>query len=598
MRSLLSVSLAFSLSFPVFATDRDCEEHFSQFLSLAQEVTPQVVAYYDPSQPISKWMIPLHRLRDQVRRLFQILHEGDYPIIALDDATPVNAYALATDAFGKLPPEQRSLVDLQKIKEGVFQLLEDVEKYPLKLRQFIDETASLAAEERVLASFLKKNSASAFTNEIDLPVIHTRDDGSVEVESRKEYFGNEVQILNSLKRIRRKLRERNGSVFFGLDESNNMAVAHAIHIKKLETYMHELKRAQSLNPGQSLPEDLQGVLTRISSLYEGEPGKSLKAQFKPPLWASNRIHWMQLGGELRSVFEKDFPRLIDREQNQKIIQFIQNLTPEERRALGITDAAKAVDLLSRTKWLSVIPLGSTLGGGLYEGALRAYDYFIADSKAKEHCASLEEDLAFVECVQEYLQVRFPQQVIWEQFTDQAAFVNIEGQVTDPKVINEVEDVMRRRQKLIQREKFYENARAQLSEFVKQMMEDHDLSSQHYRRRVIEMPEEEGFILGLIGSENPKIPSYLQFQFPLDFKLYRLKIQTILRAGYGSEDQQKGLDELYAQTPALTDELKALLNERQRFKKWGNATPPSPQAGIVSTSPGSGLKALPWFWFRR
>lgn len=606
MRQMFILIFLFSFALHSAYGQSDCESEFVRFIQIAQEVTPPIQNHYDPERPISKWIVSLNQIRDRVRGLFQILHEGDYPIIALDDANPVNAYALATDAFQRLPEEQKKLVDIDKIKANLVDLLNRVEAYPENLQKFIDETANLSAEEKLITEYLKSEHDTTFAIQLELPVIQTDGSGKLLIQSRKEYFANDIQLLNTLKRIRRKLRDRNGAIFFGLDEANNLAVSQAISVKRLETYMHELKRALSLNPGKSLPSELQGYLSRIEALYQGKPGELLRAQFRPPFWAIDRLHWMQLGGELRSVFEKDIPRLLDQEQNKKIIQFIHQLSPEERRALGITDAAKALDILSRTKWLSVIPLGSTLGGSLIEGALRGYDYFIADSKAKEHCASLTDDDLFVQCVQEYLEIRFPDQAIWEQFRNQAAFVNDQGQVGDQAVLDEINDVIQRRERLVGRAKFFQNARSQLFEFLKKTMGNHDLSSYWYRRELIEL-DEETFILRLLGQVKPKIPSYLEFSYPLDFKLYRNQVEKIVNSPYGSELQKEALTSLQKNAPDLADEIKMIIDERNHYKVWGRSGPPSspsPQP-TPSTSPsphvldeGKTTGILPWYWFRR
>jgi|GEM_PF-6276837 len=605
-----------------WADEGGCEEHFSQFNSIFRQLAEEIHEYYDPQNPIPAWIVPINQIRDRLRGLFQILHEGDYPIIALDDATPINAYALATDAFQKLPEAQKDLVDIVAIKAQLEHLLDRVEAYPDTLREFLDETANLASEEKILSEISKSEQKPTFPTSFEMPVIQTDQNELIQVSSRYEYFSNEIQLLNTIKRIRRKLKDRNGARFFGLDEANNMAVAHAINVKKLETYMHEMKRAQSLNPGKSLPADLQGFLLRIEALYTDGTGKQIQNQYKPPAWAKDRVHWMQLGGELRSVFEKDLPRLIDREQNQKIIEFIQHLSVEERRALGITDAAKAADLLSRTKWISVIPLGSTLGGGAYEGVLRAYDYFIADSKAKEHCASLEDDNLFVECVQEYLQVRFPAQVIESYFKDRNTFLNPEGKITDPAVLSEIHDVIERRENLVHQDQYYKNARSQLSEFVGKLMGDYDKSSVRYRRKLVESSKDETFYLGLLGQEKPYIPSYLYFNYPLDFKLYREKVEKVIRAEYDSYEQRISLEELKRNAPSFAEEIRSLLNERNRYKKWGThssrvenvgrgipgggsrpipASVPAPDSSspvLGSREGGRSTSTLPWFWFRR
>lgn len=627
----------------VWSDEGSCEGYFAQLNPVFHQLAEEIREHYDPKNPIPTWVVPINQMRDRLRGLFQILHEGDYPIIALDDATPVNAYALATDAFQKLPETQKDLVDIVAIKAQLAQLLDRVETYPDTLREFLDETTNLASEERILAEILKSDRKPDFPTFLELPVIKTTQNEAIEVTSRHEYFSNEIQLLNTIKRIRRKLKDRNGARFFGLDESNNMAVAHAINVKKLETYMHEMKRAQSLNPGKNLPVDLQEFLSRIEALYTDRAQNQLQNQYKPPAWAKDRVHWMQLGGELRSVFEKDLPRLIDREQNQKIIEFIQHLSVEERRALGITDAAKAADILSRTKWISVIPLGSTLGGGAYEGALRAYDYFIADSKAKEHCASLVDDNLFIDCVQEYLQVRFPAQVIESYFKDQTAFLNPEGKITDAAVLSEIRDVMERRENLVHQDQYYKNARSQLSEFVGKLMGDYDKSSSQYRRKLVESSSDEAFYRGLLGQDKPYIPSYLYFNYPLDFKLYREKVEKIIRAEYDSDEQEKYIDELKRNAPHFADEIKSLLNERNRYKKWGGhessipkgwnspwntergassvppipaipaipGTGPVPDAGQTAAAPlnsnsavlgnregGRSTSILPWFWLRR
>jgi hypothetical protein len=168
------------------------------------------------------------------------------------------------------------------------------------------------------------------------------------------------------------------------------------------------------------------------------------------------------------------------------------------------------------------------------------------------------------------------------------------------------------------------------------MGDYDKSSDQYRRKLVESPNDEAFYRGLLGQKEPYIPSYLYFNYPLDFKIYKEKVEKIIRAEYDSDEQKIGLDELRRSASNFSDEIKALLNERNRYKKWGTH-PPLNQGGWGSSwdnssqgantgrgiprggstpnpvtipapdlnSPvlgnregGRSTSILPWFWLRR
>ncbi len=584
-------------------------------------------------------------LRDRLRKRLQIWHGHNYPIVAMDDATPVKAYLFATDAYSfnsvktgvlarldelkalenpeeikaglvelaeriKLYPEEAEaltrmskqfktketftaaiddfikgiearpapVISIEEIRTEVSSLLKKVEAYPADYKRFIDETATMSAQADALEDIIRRGDyASSHGIKLQLPVADVQADGSVVMTMREEYFGSDVQMKLRLKELKEQVVNRTAAKFFTLNTQQNLAIQQAIAFKKLETFRHELMRHASLNPGKELPEEMKAILARLDAFYADANAIKLKKDYRLPYWAWDRLRWIQLYGEVRSVVEKDIPKLRDMEQNSKVLEFLKNLPEEDKRALGLGRISDSLSLWSRTNWGTVIlgtgTVAAGTGTGLWQASTAAYEYFVADGRAREACASILNDEDFINCTQEYLQLKFPKKSIAEILSHKSVFTNPEGSIADDEVAKVVKDILKRRVAFQETENFKTNAREALQKALEEIMGEHDMSSVAYRKKMVETPNDQAFQLAIMGADSgantPRIRSYLEFRFPVHYRSNKEAVKNILQMEYNSEDQAKALEDLRRRGAiSLSDEIKSLLDERQTFKETG------------------------------
>jgi hypothetical protein len=576
--SLLAANLAQG------ASPADCAAEYSQ---IAEKNGKAALARLEQKQPGTPAF--LSRIRDRIRRKLQVMHQHSYPIVAMDDATPVKAYSLAADNFGTLTQEQAKLIDLADIKREINDLLSKVEAFPSNRQTFLDETATLEARAEAIDDFLAANPKSdgKYFVDLDLPQAAVGKNGEVTISMVKERFTDQAQLEIARDLARRTLKERLGAKFFSLNGLDSFVMDQALRIKKLETYRNEIDRQMRLaiNKDKPVSAELKGYFDRVTALFTNPEGRELKPEFWLPPWSNEKMHRTQLVAELRSIVQKDIPRLKDKVESNEVIKFLKTLPVEEQRALGIGNLAQSTSLLGKTKWGQLF--AATAGGATFAGAPALYgldhfyELFIADAKAKELCAAITSDDQFRTCVIEYLQQKFPVKALTEILANQQAFLDPNGKITDPEIAKQLKDIFERRKRIVETMNFKDNSRESLSKALQLLMKEHDQTSTIYRQRIVESAESEVFKMGLVGNKEPKIRSYLEFRYPVDFPRYKNTVVEILNMEIGSSEQDLALRNLRENGPqSLSDELGRLLRERQNFLRNG-------PSGMPSVMPGSG-----------
>jgi hypothetical protein len=547
--------------------------------------------------------------RDWARKKLQVWHQHEYPIVVWDDATPIKAYTLAADALNKLDEGARALLpEVQKIKDEILGspafgnqsakpgLLEIATTYPARYDTYLDETATMAAQIEVLEDILKQNKLPRSHNiDLDLPVANVKPDGSIAISTRIESFASKEQLEIQLLKMKDELKIRTGKKYFGANAMSNISVEQAVAIKKLETYMQELTRQFNKNADAKIPPDIKQIYEGILKLYK-EDGVTLRDEYRLPYWAWDRLRWQQLRGELKSVAQKDLPKLKDQAQNDKILQFLKGLSPEEARALGVGKLAETSTLWGRTKFgglgAYILGGGATFGTttyGLSYPLQGVYQFVMGDRIAKQRCASLEDDYQFASCAQEYATLKFPGKATLQLFQSGKAFLDPEGNIQDEKVRREIKDLMARRQKFIQDLRYQQNSREATEEAIRRMMAEKDPGSDAYRQRVIETKDTNIFTFDLMGNGNPQVNSMLEYRFPVHFKAYRQELKAILDSQLDSELQIDQLTKLERKAPAMANGLRDILRDRARYLRDAEEAerlrnPPAPAAEEPPTQP--------------
>lgn len=136
------------------------------------------------------------------------------------------------------------------------------------------------------------------------------------------------------------------------------------------------------------------------------------------------------------------------------------------------------------------------------------------------------------------------------------------------MLAEVRDIVKRRNRFVEGENSDADISAIFDKFMSAFMAKNDMSSKDYRRSILELKDDQGFYLALMGSDQPKITSYLAFEFPQYFKrndANRKLVARILRSTYGSAEQTQLMEKLHDAAPDLAQDLVSLLRDRDNFK---------------------------------
>ncbi|MEN9722697.1 MAG: hypothetical protein RJB38_683, partial [Pseudomonadota bacterium] len=320
------------------------------------------------------------------------------------------------------------------------------------------------------------------------------------------YFGSRPQVAIELKKTSLKLREIQS-------RAAERAYEQAILIKKLETYRHEvLRQAQSLQQ-PPLPPEHQATFNEILSIFQTTEAKALKPEYQPPEWIWQKLKWVQLHAELKSLFLRDAPKSRDESALTRVFKYIQSLSEEEKRSLGVQDMSSSLNWFKRTKWARVITtwvgFGAaaeiTVGDTARSHLFSVWEFFWEDRIRKEQCASKPSPEEYTACAIEYLRDKFPTEILFSHERAQELF-DEKNVITQPVMRAEFEDLTRRRNQFLYESKQKEH----FSAAAKQGILLSDRSSSEYRQHLIQETDEDTFKTDLL-SEAPE-KGYLMFKY--------------------------------------------------------------------------------------
>jgi hypothetical protein len=565
--------------FPLSAGAENSPECASRYQQLARQSRQELDdRFSQKSEPNA-----VDRSRDWLKEQLEVLHGRAYPASTVNEATPLKADNFARAALGK--PAEGQPFQLDALKSELAATLRRVESFSDTYKTYAEETAQNAIRlermKELEAKVLKLTGSEARNLEFEMPFIKRTiyDEAGnfkdFEIGSRPERFSNRNQFLLELEGLKGSIAERMRTPLFGLGSEKKLIAQQAEDLNRLGIYLSAARSLQSRMPDAAMDPGAEALLTRIAKLYEGggAPGAPLEngkhwfdivpekwnSQNKVtslPHWAWREENWKEFWSEMRSIYEKEKAVSAD------ALAFLNKLGPEERQALGYTNLAQSAGFFGSNKFLPLLLGGGglTAGGGfgVWELSKEGFQYFLADSLAKEKCAELAKEDEFVGCMQNYLLEKFGGDPVIMRALQKGKLKELENAA----VKEEVEDALRKRSRYRGSQAQKAAAGAAFGASVRGVLSLEDPTSQAFRQRLVSTPDNGVFLMGLLGS--PGKPGLLPATYPNQFNANQDLVRAILR----EPDPQKRNAELTALrssgAPDLADGIAKIYMERQNF----------------------------------
>jgi hypothetical protein len=504
------------------------------------------------------------KTRDRITQRLQIWHGHRVPVTSLEDTTPVDSWAFAKHAYGNLPQEQieklpNSIEDIMERIVGndkTVGLLPFVESYPKRLKEHLNETASLGAELDALRALKTENFPRSHNLGIEIPEMKFQEDGSLKLQMRNAFFESRVAVELRIKEIEKMLKNST----FSYDQ------VHAL--EDLENFMQQIRREMSLreNRGKKLSPEIAGIYNRMMALYKNGEGIDLKEQYRVPRSAWNQLKAKQFWGELKSVAVKDVPEMQDKIKNNELLAFLNSLSAEDRKAIGLDKIASTTSFLGKTKWAGLATYLTAGAGGTYsltypiEGL---YKFLRGDQLSKEACADEINDSKFAKCLYTYLQTKFPSPEERELLPSLKTILDPNGKISNSKVKEEIRDAIKIRKETLSRKKFSEDYDEAANREILELMREGDVFSEKYRARLLQISDQETFVQIVLGNSEKNLESYVKTLFPLPYEQNRALVEAYFKAEHKSDEQRNILEQLRKEdAKKLADWLEDLLIDRE------------------------------------
>jgi hypothetical protein len=508
----------------------------------------------------------LGQFRDWLTKTIMRLKRRGYPSLAMDDATPLKANLFAKNALGNQAAFNGAPFDAATIKGEIEELLKSVEGYPAELKEYIRETATKAARLDAMQAANESGLQTTHNIELEMPVASVSDKGEISVAMKPRTWATDTKFKIEMDELHRDIRDRLGEPLFGVKKSEAFVLDHINNVKKLETYLNEFRDTQTDLVGRGLTAEVdpesKALYDRMAAIYSNKKGW-LKPEYSVPAWAFNKLRWQQLMSELRTIYQKDIPRMADKAKTSEVIQFMKNLSPEELKALGVSKLADSVGFFGRNKYVRILTAALSGSSGIGWLGAQAYDLFYSEPVEKEKCAAETTDQRFSDCLQTYLQEKFTVDMIKSVIFSQEAFLDPKGKISDPKVRKEVEDAIERRKSYVGSTKQKEENQEALAKAIRDLQAAQDPSSEAYRDKVVMAPRNELFVFGATGTDTGTT-TYLGATHPGQLAKNRVLVMNILNE---ADADQRGILLMKLRengANGLADDVVAILDDRQDF----------------------------------
>jgi hypothetical protein len=366
--------------------------------------------------------------------------------------------------------------------------------------------------------------------------------------------------------LNQRLRDRKGVG----DRIADRVQSQSQLISRIALYRDALKREGQLHPGVALPADYQGFVASSDQLYTLVGAHhSIRDEFQPPIWAYQKLRWMQLGIELNAWIRSDkffLQKFIPEDKWQEFLKFVDGFSASEKRVLGLTNVNEVATSWRKGRLASLIGVVTTMSGGVVAGGVQLFHWLIAEATSQTDCAQKNSDKDYENCAYLYLRGKFPNDFIDGRASFTRYFAD-DSTITNPELKKAVQELAQRRAQVVAER----NADSQFRDQLNGQLAQATIGTAQWLDQTLYHSTPEEFRDRMLNADPQK--GYLMFKYP---QLYNdaamlQKITTIIDEK-DKNARKTELDEL-AKIPAAA----ALARDLTSLLKKHEGPPPKPGA---------------------
>lgn len=486
----------------------------------------------------------VRNFRDKFRQFITSVSGSDYPILALDDGTPLKAHILANETTG-IPQAVLDAIKIDDLKLEIINMVQKAKALPADLQQIQLNAANAFAEhEALVAAKAAMKKAGAFPNElqVEIQLFHFEGEELVpDTAKTLRVFPSPTHLDKSIKSAK-KLYQYSTSMPigpWGKNTADDRMIEQAILLKKLETYVKEM-RFERDNHGIALSADAQELHDLILQLYAVDANGATefaKGKFAKGIGASRRawqrVKLMQLGGELYNLIWKKIPLIGESLKENAYFQVLQSITEDERaaifRRLGLSRVAQGTGYITRSgpvvRIVTLFLGGSEVAGAaadavnggeakhefIVHGLTDLYHAVFDHLFARDKCIKASDD-EYVACLTGLIQQKFPLKSAYYQSKPESLLDPDSGKIRDPEILIFVQNLQRDRLKYAQEQRWDRNNLSMQTKLAQGI----NLNSDEYQQKLARNQDKQAFVASLIGRSATDPDAYFHQMYPLTF----------------------------------------------------------------------------------
>lgn len=387
--------------------DTSCQVAYVKFTDkLTSEKTKYLTVLSD--EAISSLRKSIRDHRDRLRYFITTkIRKETYPVVALDDATPLKAWIFSKSCKGSEIPKNPPFA-IEEVQAEIDQLVGSVKKFSEQFYSKVDEIAELSARLEYI-----QNNKSALLEEINrtdgyanIPLIKSNKNGATTVVLDNDYFGSKDELERYIRDLRSKIKSYTAEKrFYGMNGFEQMLFEQQVNIKRLETYKREITRELSNMKDKPIAPKLSKTVDGLNSVFTNSASQEVKKEYASPNWVKNRLGWTQLGAELKIAFVSPATKIKDRFLNEKTMDYLASMAQNDRTRIGYSSMASGTSVIQRTRWGRVLAPTVTASGALTYGVGHVTSAMGFDKAEKEACAFLESDEDTYRCTLEFIEAK-------------------------------------------------------------------------------------------------------------------------------------------------------------------------------------------------
>ena len=488
--------------------------------------------YFDHT-PDHGWKKELHAARQALQRWLQVHNEHPYPIVTMEDTL--------TSAWWAKQGYQAAAAEKARVEMALVpHPLTDAAKQPFDRASVNQQLDRFIATVKSFGPDMQTVLDKAIDNEFQIENLENTGERTV---------AQDIEL--------RDRRRDRGTLS---DKLADRVTEQALCIARIALYRDALRREGESHQGEALKPEYQAFVVSSETLYVPD-SHSIRDEYQPPIWAYQKLRWLELGNELNAWIRSDayfLHQFIPDDKWKQFVEYFNGFSESEKRVLGVSDLDQLASSWRRGRLAGLVGVATSLSGGLLTGGVQLVHWLVSEAAKEADCAKASSESSYLNCAYQLLATEFP-----SEFQDGREsldrYFSDPSSISDERLRGAVDQLVRRRAAIVSQR----NADQAFGDAVKNVVAVDSVGTPQWLDQTLHQCPPDEFRDRMLNGDPAK--GYLAFKYPQLFRNQEILQATAAIIDDSDHASRKAKLDVLAKLPwagDLAKDLGTILDQRE------------------------------------